>query len=417
MWQSNHPQAHHHLAGVYELVLQDKALLRIIIVIFHRGLLFILKEYFQTHRVSDVEKVNDAESAVIGFGSNYEVVWFEGTGDGTFGDPQVIDAAGSDGNANTGKLLRPYDVGDLDGDGDLDFVSLTFSGVNVYHNDGIGGFSLVNTFRPVSTRVDDWLRIADFNGDGLQDLLQYNVWNNRLELHEGTGGGVEYNHRTVGVASGNAGNAAGGFHPTDIDRDGDLDIAFGVSGSNQVSTLIGINDGNGDFTVIEYAAVDFSGSVNPNQSSTIVRGVMFGDYNNDGVTDFSYFTQSGDFDGVGIRLGTRPGEFGSSRGFPWVSGARSEVAVPLDFDADGDIDLVDSINDLSFENLGDGSFADPIPASGQRGGSQASATADFNLDGLADYVAQGGPGYYVAISNGDGTFTVVPEDYGNFNNR
>lgn len=37
-------------------------------------LLFILKEYFQTHRVSDVEKVNDAESAVIGFGWNEKSV-------------------------------------------------------------------------------------------------------------------------------------------------------------------------------------------------------------------------------------------------------------------------------------------------------------------------------------------------------
>ncbi|MEL7266617.1 MAG: VCBS repeat-containing protein, partial [Planctomycetota bacterium] len=345
-------------------------------------------------------------TAVIRFGSSYNAVWLEGNGDGTFSDPNVISPAGSDGNASRGKVLRPYDVGDLNDDGHVDFAMLDSAGVTVFHNDGDGQFTQANQFRSVSTRTDDWMRIADFNGDGLQDILHMNTWNERFELYEGTGDGINFNHRTVATVDTNGGNASGGFQPTDIDNDGDLDIVFGDSSSNQTSTFIGINDGDGNFQISEVPVLDFSDDISPNQSSTIVRGAMFGEYNNDGVVDLSYFTQSGDYDGVGIRLGTRPGEFGTTRSIPWVDTTRSEVALPLDFDGDGDLDLVDTINDRSFENLGDGTFDNPIPASGQRGGSPAAATSDFNLDGLPDFVAQGGPGYYVGISNGDGTFTI-----------
>ncbi|WP_182865076.1 FG-GAP-like repeat-containing protein [Rhodopirellula sp. JC639] len=364
-------------------------------------------------RVADIDEdgVTDliGQTASFGSGAN-QAAWWKGLGDGTFNEPTIIDSAGGSSDGTLSTMKRPHDVADLNDDGHLDFVIAGGNELNVYHGDGTGMFTSVASL-PIVSGWRDWVRAGDFNGDGNLDFLHLESFNTRLDLYVGAGDGITFTRQMAVNFTLQAGNAAGGFEPTDIDGDGDLDVIFGTSGSNQVAALVGINDGDGNLRAVEYATPDFSGDIQPNQSSATVRGAMFGDYNSDGVTDFSYFTQSGDFDGVGIRLGTRPGEFGRSRSIPWVENSGSNVAVPGDFDGDGDIDLVDSRNDRTFLNRGDGTFSDPIPASGQIGGSSAGDAADFNLDGLTDFVGnystRSTGGYYVALSNGDGTFTVT----------
>ncbi|MEL7499509.1 MAG: putative Ig domain-containing protein [Planctomycetota bacterium] len=337
-------------------------------------------------------------------GYTFEAVWSKGAGDGSFGEPIVIGPAGFT-FSNT--HVRAHDVLDLNGDDNLDFVFMANNNVTIYHSDGLGNFTLASEFQPSSTGADRWIRGGDFNGDGFADLVYHSSFNSNFNLLFGDGSGIDFTLQLgPNLAGGIIANYAGSDSPADIDGDGDLDLIFGHSGGDFISTKVALNDGSGNFSITEYAMVDFSSTdVERYAPDDVARGGMYGDYNQDGVIDFSYFTSGGDFNGVGIRLGTRPGEFGQTRTIPWLLGTRGDDATPGDFNGDGVVDLIDTVNDRIFLGVGDGAFAEPFPAFGVLGLGYASV-ADFNLDGIDDIVAARSNRYFVALANGDGTFTI-----------
>lgn len=369
-------------------------------------------------RVADIDEDGHVDlvgrTAVLGFGANYEAVWLRGNGDGTFTEPTVIGAAGGAPTCCYQTQVRPLDIADMNGDGHLDVVIAgIYPRIQIYNNDGAGNFTLAADIDPPGGAFyysPNWLRVADFTGDGLLDITFLHTGENRLDLLVSDGSGVNFTHREGSAIAGTPDNYAGTDDPTDIDGDGDLDLIFGHSNGDWTSTKVAINDGTGNFSITEYAMVDFSGDIQPFEAGDIARGAMFGDYNRDGVVDFSYFTSGGDFNGVGIRLGTRPGEFGQTRTIPWLLGTRGEDALPGDFNGDGIVDLLDTANDQIFLGNGDGTYQAPFPAVGVSRPSGFGSSADFNRDGVDDVVAaranQKGSRYYVALANGDGTFTV-----------
>ncbi len=76
---------------------------------------------------------------------------------------------------------------DADSDGDLDLVTVNTSGIALFRNDGTG----LNSFprEPIGGffAVGDELRIADANGDGIDDVLVLNESLNEVYLYLGTG--------------------------------------------------------------------------------------------------------------------------------------------------------------------------------------------------------------------------------------
>ncbi|QEG23137.1 putative Ig domain-containing protein [Mariniblastus fucicola] len=336
-------------------------------------------------------------------GAQYELAWSKGLGDGTFAESTfILDAEGTY-NANPG---RGFEVTDLNADGHLDVAFLGSTNLHIYHSDGLGNFTLATEFRPSVVSPDLWIRGGDFNGDGFADLLYNNGWNGEFILLSGDGSGIDFGSEVVNDVDSTIANYAGSDSPVDIDGDGDLDLIFGVANSDYVSPRVALNDGTGKFTITEYPMVDFSQTASQLrfEKRDVVRGAMFGDYNLDGVMDFSYFTQGGDTNGVGVRLGTRPGEFGSTRAISWDTSRANPDATPGDFNGDGNVDLVDVYNDQIHLGRGDGTFEDPFPALGFFASGFVSVS-DFNLDGLDDIVGARSNRYFVALSNGDGTFT------------
>jgi len=61
-------------------------------------------------------------------------------------------------------------AGDFDGDGKLDLIGSTSSGISFFHGNGDGTFSAPSTSYPVAQRLDQILA-ADLNGDGKLDLI------------------------------------------------------------------------------------------------------------------------------------------------------------------------------------------------------------------------------------------------------
>ena len=355
-------------------------------------------------------------TAVLGFGASYEAMWMKGTGDGSFSEPIIIAPAGSAPNCCYTTQTGPYDVLDFNGDEHLDLAIAVGNNIQVFQNDGAGNFTLAADFDPEgSFTTYYWMRGGDFNGDGFNDLA-YHRSVDSLDVLLGDGSGVNFTHQAGPATDGWLANYAGSAGPVDIDFDGDLDLIFGHAGSDWTSPKVAVNDGSGRFQITEFAMVDFTAEDQPLEDGDIARGAMFGDYNRDGVMDFSYFTSSGDTDGVGIRLGARPGEFGGTRTVPAFAGSSLKETLAADFDGDGIVDLLDVSVDRMYLGNGDGTFGAPFPSIGVSRPTGIGAVADFNQDGLPDVVAtrarQRGSRYYVALANGDGTFTVSDDQLG-----
>ncbi|WDQ16485.1 FG-GAP-like repeat-containing protein [Rhodopirellula sp. P2] len=343
-------------------------------------------------------------SSALG-GRSRMLFWSKGNSDGSFDGPNAFAATRNSGSSET---TMPYDLADMDGDGDIDFaVSGDNSLIQVFHNDGIGNFTLVTELDPPSAQAyydPDWLNVADFTGDGHADILYYHVWEKRLDLYMGDETGIDFVFQEGSEVFSRTDNWATDHEPIDLDGDGDLDLVMGQEYSSQASPRVALNNGDGTFKFVEYPMIDFSGDINPYHFDDIARGALVGDYNSDGVLDFSYFTTGNDFNGVGIRLGIRPGEFGGTGSFPIFYGTNGNLVIG-DFNGDQVYDLMENrLGETALGN-GDGTYSDPIPAVGFVNAYTGSA-ADFNLDGLDDIVWARSNHYTVGLSNGDGTFTI-----------
>ncbi|MCB2211203.1 VCBS repeat-containing protein [bacterium] len=107
--------------------------------------------------------------------SGPHIGWIENLGDWEF-EAHVIH------EFNEGGPSRTLSAGDIDGDGDNDFiVSDGITGLWVYFNDGAGNFSAdvyASAYRYVEAS-----NLADFNGDGLLDFAAYGPGGDPLNLY------------------------------------------------------------------------------------------------------------------------------------------------------------------------------------------------------------------------------------------
>lgn len=162
-----------------------------------------------------------------------------------FGD-QFIEVERGDG---TGVNWTPWDDGlatdgetygmfgvvflDMDGDGDLDLVSLSFgccNGLHAYRNGGLGTW--LPTWRVIGGNSTQDLSTGDVNGDGLLDVAAGSQ-NGTVWLSDGTGGFTDADGNLP--APGNLGLR--GPSLGDVNGDGDADVAFATSsGGVQVWT-------------------------------------------------------------------------------------------------------------------------------------------------------------------------------------
>ncbi len=281
---------------------------------------------------------------------------------------------------------------DIDGWPDLTLVNEVSADLRVFMNraDGSGLFqSMLPTYTaiPVESSPNE---PADFNGDGLVDIVTSSFDAGLIAVCMGNGDGTFDPAVTISV-----GPQPRGFGILDADGDGDMDITVAVAGLNHVKCLL--NNGNGTFA----APTTFEGGVGSEYGMTAT------DMDEDGILDLvvggvgsqSVRVVRGNGDGTFTAVGTaRP-----VSGGPWV-------VVCADMNNDGNMDVTTANSFGSTGSIllgnGDGTLqpATNYPVAGH---CVATDLVDLEGDGDVDWVLSsfGGGTWHILTNNGAGAMT------------
>jgi gliding motility-associated-like protein len=227
---------------------------------------------------------------------------------------------------------------------------------------------------------------------------------------------------TVGLAT--TGSKDAGVCWADFNQDGYLDLVINTESASAGSRLFFSNSGTSFTDVTLTNAAQLEASVKE-------RSAVAGDFNNDGYTDFAVNT----FNRIEVWLNQGPSStpaysFGTASQNPNQAitsisgGINAEGIVLVDYDNDGDIDMI--VDDHAFgvdilSNNGSGLFtavdnsSTGLPTGGTTG--DYAAAGDFNGDGYVDICVRRQSSGDLFVNNGDGTFTEDAFDQNAVNNN
>ncbi|MCP4582488.1 MAG: T9SS type A sorting domain-containing protein [candidate division Zixibacteria bacterium] len=374
-------------------------------------------------------------------------------GDGTFYGPDIDFPTypWSEEFSFSGSL----DIVDVDNDGYKDVIYGHYDTCRVmYNNDGDGTFDLNSDalFGGLSAGI---FRGADINHDEYMDIVGYGfyytsetTWDTSMCAYINNGNGTfqpavktrllfEHRHST---SSGYT-----GYHLTDMNNDGEIDIVF-MDDSFFVRCMLG--DGTGSFSIptgtliegaISYDVADLNDDGLPdvvacdgyytttclnNGDGTLQSPQQF--YNMPGAVNFV----AADFNGDGaadLAGGNYPNNLASvllnhgDGSFPDYSKVSMDDqlfdVVSADFNNDNHLDFAGITMDGSTlkinTQLGDGtgSYGTPIYTTGLEANAAVLYAGDFNGDEYTD-IGVAGWKFQSFLGNGDGTFTVEGDSYG-----
>lgn len=306
---------------------------------------------------------------------------------------------------NVGSGFDYCDMGDVDGDGDLDIVSTEDGAVRLHLQTGLnsGTFTLSAPFPCAGTMPQPrTVRFADVNNDGNLDVLALDANTNTLKVWLGNGAGSLGGGTSYAIAgASNVGSMSIG----DLDGDGDMDVVTGDF--NLASVFVMLNNGAGVFS----AAPGAPFATGANQ----VVYTATGDVDSDGDLDI---VMIGNYLHVMLNSGT--GSFTSAVGSPFTVGPITEhTHIQLgDVNGDGHLDAVfsENIAGLIHIRLNNGTGTAWTATTGSPYATAAGPTrpvlADFNGDGLLDVTCSSESNSSLRVLlNGGGaspSFTVVP---------
>ncbi|HYV19597.1 MAG TPA: FG-GAP-like repeat-containing protein [Verrucomicrobiae bacterium] len=214
--------------------------------------------------------------------------------------------------------------------------------------------------------------VADFNGDGRNDLAVRLLFAGEVLLFEGTGPRLFASPVHLATV-----HNAGAMIAADFDQDGFMDLA--VAGSNDNGPALALHRGLGDGTFEDPSIVP---------TPFLADGMRLGDVNRDGLPDL-VLRATGGFVSMLMQPGSRTFAPGQTTVPP--GGASSDLAVG-DFTGDGLPDAVVALASpaqglLVYPGLGDGGWASPVQLTWTSFIPLLSpllAASDFDGDGVGD---------------------------------
>jgi hypothetical protein len=325
-----------------------------------------------------------------------------GTGAGAFGTPVLL---------TTPDAVYEYCyslAGDLTGDGKPEIVSMNCNGntLTVYVNNGDGSFQTGVYYNNNGDQYQypGGATIADMNGDGKNDLVVVNTGSGDISVFLGDGtGALKVEPLNYGV---------GGFawnHPlvADFNGDGLMDLVESDDEYNLVY-LQGYGDGS-------FRAAPSYDLPNSFSEYAYTFSVATGDFNGDGIADV-VVGQSGNSGSTGVVVYLAKGDGTFYPGVSYGTSSQMRFVAVADFNGDGKLDIAATDVQAGIVQIflgnGDGTFNTGAAYATDTGVSPAPQNVvigDFNHDGNMD-LAIANPNTSsvgVLLGHGDGTFAAA----------
>ena len=294
-------------------------------------------------------------------------------------------------------------VGDVNGDGKLDIVTVGSGGVRVLPGNGDGSFGAV--FSVSNSVPGQQIVVADIDGDGKPDLAYLQPFGSTgIEIQYGDGQG---GFTTPQPLSASAGLPAS-IIATDVNGDGKVDLIIGIVGNGGAgSDIINVflNAGNRTF------AAPNSFSIGPLGAAARVY-LAVGDVDGNGSPDLITVEDGNgqaNHSCVTVMLNNGSGVFTTLA--QYSTGAMLSHAALGDFNGDGNLDLgvTSDAATYVFSGLGAGSFGLPTASAGG-GGPHGIVAAQFNNGGVPDIALVASDDYSLSlVLNTAGTHLTVTE--------
>jgi hypothetical protein len=404
---------------------------------------------------------NDGKNDLIVPDREFNFVYLEGYGDGTFRSAMNFYSLRGNGYQPNAVSIA---TGDFNGDGYPDFVvgngnGPSTTGVTVFLSNPDGSLQPGVSYASTTTNFElEYVVVGDFNGDGKPDIAAADFHNGVVQIFSGNGNGTFEAGPTYATDS-TAGANALGLATADFNGDGKLDLAV-INNHGTSSANIGVllNNGKGGFdkvvnyplsklaTQITAASLRGDGkmdlvvplygtSATPGTAVAILLGngngtfqhetdlqlgsgssafnnpyaVAVGDINGDGKPDLAVTIQDQiNFNqGIAVALGNGDGTFqtptllASTLQNPALDVPLPAAVQMIDLNHDGHLDLVYTNSEFSTVGVmygkGNGSFYDPVEFATGRAAYDL-ALADVNQDGAIDVATTGNAYEFSGVS-------------------
>ncbi len=315
-----------------------------------------------------------------------------------------------------GYFSTSFDLGDVDGDGDLDLLDGRYSSDRIWLNDGVGGFTdsgqefrLTDPSNTVDSPYTLDVEFGDFDNDGDLDFVAgKHDAGDHVYFNDGTGPFTDSGQLLEGLPGRNVySNRTRDLTVADMDGDGDLDI---LAAMEQSPGTVWLNEGDGQFTSQVALASPF-GIAEDHQNWRIATGDLDGDHDLDAII----LRRSTDhFDIVYFNQGFTPPNSAPVAVDDAYSTDEDTTVSPTGTAAYASAVLAD--NPLGYWRLGEASGSTAIDSSGRgndgtfngavtlgTGGAIADGDTSISLTNTAGYVDAGNP---AELDISDDTLTI-----------